>query len=226
MKITTFGSCRQHPISKYFEVSNIQESLTYPHYTKEILQAIRYCKCEQDIPPEITKVCFRTGLLTKSAISVEQLYYDFHTTDFFVIEIASRLCYEWNGYYMHHIAEEAQYFTNHKDVQVRELTDQEIEQDLLEIRDALAPKPFLVVSHIATYESGKRKQLVDLLQTLTNKYSIPFLNPACLLKFHTVEQLFVPEKVLAHYTDFGKECVAKLYKESIQKECLKGNIKE
>ena len=44
MKITIFGSCRQQALGKYYSTTSIQESLTYPHYTKEIIQAIEYCK--------------------------------------------------------------------------------------------------------------------------------------------------------------------------------------
>ena len=55
MKITIFGSCRQ-VIEQEFVISKIQEELTYPHYSKEIIQAIEFCKGISNIPEDITFV--------------------------------------------------------------------------------------------------------------------------------------------------------------------------
>jgi len=44
MKLTILGSCRQDSLYSYFDVTNIKEKLTYPHYSKEIIQAIEFCK--------------------------------------------------------------------------------------------------------------------------------------------------------------------------------------
>lgn len=44
MKITVLGSCRQYSLREDYSVTNIQEDISYPHYTKEILQVINFCK--------------------------------------------------------------------------------------------------------------------------------------------------------------------------------------
>lgn len=96
------------------------------------------------------------------------------------------------------------------------MSDQEIEEDLLQIRSLLQPKPFLVVSHITTYEHGKRYELVKLLENLCEKHQIPFFNPATFLREYSFEQVFEHEKVLAHYTSYGHEIIGKHYKRLIE----------
>ena len=44
MKITILGSCIQHSLKNKYNITDIQEKLSYPHYTKEILEVIKYCK--------------------------------------------------------------------------------------------------------------------------------------------------------------------------------------
>ena len=64
MKITIFGSCRQHSLYSIpgIEVTGIQENISYPHYTKEILEVIKFCK-EGHVLPEETLNTFRTPAL-------------------------------------------------------------------------------------------------------------------------------------------------------------------
>ena len=59
MKVTSFGSCRQYSLGNHFDLTHIQEELTYPHYSKEIIQAIEYCKGYQKYDNDLTKYCFR-----------------------------------------------------------------------------------------------------------------------------------------------------------------------
>ena len=42
--ITILGSCRQESLYKNYNITSIQKNISYPHYTKEIIQAIEYCK--------------------------------------------------------------------------------------------------------------------------------------------------------------------------------------
>jgi len=107
-KITIFGSCRQYSIKDNYKISSIQEELTYPHYSNEILQAINYCKYN-NIKNEYTKYCFRTGLLLNKNIVFDNLKKEFIDTDIFIIEIASRISYKWNDLYLHHIAIDNKY---------------------------------------------------------------------------------------------------------------------
>jgi hypothetical protein len=95
--ITIFGTCRQHPIKKMFNCTSIQEDLTYAQYSKEILQAIKFCKGNENlITPEMTRYCFRAGILNKTQVSNVNFIDQFNATDLFVIEIASMKSFEYN----------------------------------------------------------------------------------------------------------------------------------
>jgi hypothetical protein len=215
-KITIFGSCRQYSIKDNFPITSIQERLTFPHYTKEIVQALEFCKGISPISKEDTKYCFRTCILEKRTLDFQEFTEQFNTTDLFVFEIASRVSYEWKGMYLHHIQTEDEYnFPYRSEIVVRDLTDEEIENDIKCMVELVYPRPVLVVSHIATYTSGKRYTLIQLLERICSKYSIPFYNPSILLQRYSPEQLFQPEKVLAHYSKFGESIISNVYKDMI-----------
>lgn len=219
MQITILGSCRQQPLSKYYTVTNIQEGLTYPHYSKEVIQAIRFCNGSLAVPKELTKSIFRSGLLHNTLLDPVQFAESFATTDVFVIEIASRLCYEYEGYYAHHIAfdDDRYRIRDHTKIHKRELTDAEIEHDILEIKHLLAGKKLLIVPHIYTRSTGKRYELVKLIQAICEKHGIPFLDVSYELgKIHPdTRSIYLPEKVLAHYTKYGESIVADIYRAKI-----------
>ena len=206
-KISIFGSCRQYSIKDYYEITNIQENLTYPHYSNEIIQAIKYCKYENYIKNNNTKYCFRTGLLLNKNIDFN-FKKEFENTDIFVIEIASRISYKWNNLYLHHIAIDNKYnFPYINDVEIVDETDEEIENNILLIKNLLHPKKIIIISHFCTYNYGKRYELIKLLENITQKYNIPFYNPSILLQKYSKEQLFVDEKVISHYTEFGMKII-------------------
>ena len=211
--ITILGSDRQEPIKEYFSVSNIQDNLNYPHCTKEILQEIRYLKYK-NIPNEFTKYCFRNGILSNCEKEISDSHYnglkeEFDKTTFFLIEVASRVSYKWNNIYMHHIAEEEKYgFYDINNITRKELTDEDIEDDIIEIKNELYPKPFIIVSHFSTYETGKRYELIQLLKKICEKLSIPFLNQSDIVKEHGIN-ILVNEPILAHYNEDGTRIVAK-----------------
>ena len=206
--ITVLGSCRQWPIANHFSTSSIQMTLNFPHYTKEILQQILYLKY-RNIPDEYTNYCFRHGLLNYCTKGVDDSMYsslkeEFDKTTTFVIEIASRISYEWNGLYLHHISTEEQYnFYDRNNITIRDLTNEEIEEDLIKIRDELYPKKILIVSHFSTYNHGKRYELIQLLQHLTTKLDLPFLNQTNMIEKHGANNILHDEYVLTHYNDNG-----------------------
>ena len=219
MKVTILGSCRQQSILKYIEGTSIQEGLNYPHYTKEILQQIMYLKT-RNISNNETRYCFRDGLLSFCQRFVNDEKYqtmknEFETTDIFLVEIASRISYEWNELYLHHIAEEPYYqFPFRNELIKRDLTDDEIEQDIINIRDELYPKKLIVISHFSTYKYGKRYELINLLEQICLRLNIPFLNQSDIIEKYGIN-ILVQEHVLSHYTQEGNEIVGKLLFEKI-----------
>ena len=108
MYLTILGSCRQHSLNNIYNCTGIQEKLTYPHYTKEILQTIKYLKYKNLDDSEVL-FTFRTPILEKKISDYNELKKDFDKTDIFVLEIASKMYYKYNDIYLHHIATEEQY---------------------------------------------------------------------------------------------------------------------
>lgn len=220
--ITILGSCRQSPISSYFPVTSIRDTLNYPHYTKEILQEIKYLKY-RSLSSSATQYCFRDSLLKNCTSTIGdqkflELQQEFFNTDIFLIEIASRISYEWNDIYLHHIAEEPEYsFPFRGEIKKRLLSDEEIEADILEIRKELYPKKFIIVSHFSTYERGARYELIKILESICKKLEIPFINQSKILERGEIEELLVSEPILSHYTEKGNKLAGEILQQEVMK---------
>jgi hypothetical protein len=170
------------------------------------------------IPRELTQSLFRTGILSKKTLEPSWFFEDFFTTDVFVIEIASRIAYMYKGFYAHHIVTDPHYeFPDPAGVETRDLTDDEIEADLVRIKEIIQrmSKKCIIVSHIYTRREGKRYELVKLLERLCARHAIPFFDP--------VEELgplpgpvYRDEPLLSHYTNYGHSQIAPHYKKFIE----------
>lgn len=214
--MTILGGSRQESIKAWAATSCIRDELNYPHYSKEILQQVRFLKHRHAVVAEDdTRCCFRDGLLSRCQLPVDDAKYarlkaDFDRTTFFLVEIASRKAYVWDAkqLYLHHIAEDPQYGFPGGTITVRDLTDAEIEDDLVELRKELHPRPLLVLSHVATYERGARYELACLLRTICDRLGIPFLDQGEIVRRHgEAASMLLPEPVLAHYTPLGHAVV-------------------
>jgi hypothetical protein len=218
MKIVTFGSCRQHPIGKYFEVSPLQEYLTYPHYSKEILQAIQFSKGTVSLSGEESMRCFRTGILQKKPVSQALCMSELKSSDIVVIEIASRISYEYNNRFVHHILTEKGYgFGDIENIHTRDIQDDELKEDIIKIKELLHPKPLIIVCHLYTRKTGKRYELIQALLDISNELNIPLINPSKLLEKYEAKDIYLDEPILAHYTEYGKQVIAEEYKKVIYK---------
>ena len=216
--ITILGSCRQYSIKDIYNCTNIQEKLTYPHYTKEILQTIKYLKYKNLNDYEI-QYTFRTPILNKLNLNYELLKNEYDNTNFFIIEIASKLYYKYDNKYVHHIAIENNYNLDIKNnIEVGKLTKFEIENDILEIKEELN-KPFIIVSHLVTRNYGDRFELKNWLEDICLRNNILFIDPIKELreKNYNLDELFLDEKNLAHYNNNGHNIIKNIYKEYIEK---------
>jgi hypothetical protein len=103
------------------------------------------------------------------------------------------------------------------DIVIETQTKEEIEEDILKIRDELNKK-FIIVSHLVTRDVGERYVLSCWLEELCAKYSIPFINPVKELIKNNIEinSLFLNENVLAHYNQKGHEEILKIYSNAIE----------
>lgn len=216
-KITVLGSCRQYSIARCFNVTSVQEGISYPHYTKEVIEVIHFCKGTRIYTPDETKHIFRTAIINKQPIyQSSYLKEEFESSELYVIEIASKLAYEYNGKYVHHIASEPEWNVPIYDkVTIRKQSREEIEKDILYIKELLGNKPMIIVCHFVTYNRGERYELSKWLEEICNVHNIPFINPFEELKHIETDKLFKKEKVLAHYTPYGEDCIKEVYRRKI-----------
>lgn len=213
MKLTIFGCCRQDSLYKYYNVSTIRDELTYPHYSSEALQAMRFCAGLIDEKAIATDFMFRSLVISNKKINYKKLHDDFKSTDLFAVEIATRKCYKFKGLFLHHICEEVSYGCNFFDeVSVVDLSDEEIENDILAMRSLVWPKKFFLITHFYTRLSGKRYELVCALKKIGRKLGIPVFDPVeAVGGVQKILPLLVDEPVCHHYNLIGHSVIRKLY---------------
>jgi hypothetical protein len=216
MKITVFGSCRQNSLKNKFNITEIQEELSFPHYTKEIIEVINFCKYNHISSYETINI-FRKPILNKIPPNFEKMNNEFNSSDLFILEIASKIKYQYKDYYVHHIATEDQYNTaNKNDIKIQIQEKNEIEDDILKIKNELK-KPLIIISHLVTRNYGERFILASWLEEICLKHNIPFINPVKELKKKNIniDDLFLEEDILAHYNDKGHNEILLIYEEFI-----------
>ena len=226
IKVTIFGSCRQDSISRRFSVTPIRDGLTYPHYTKEIIQAINFVKSEGAISPKNLGV-FRNIQLGLPIRQISDLHKHFRETDVFVVEIASRISYEYQGDFFHHFAYDQPIGANGLRIEgvkivTRVQSDDEIREDMATIRSLLEPKPVIFVTHFCTYSDGSRGQLRDLVIEEARAIGSTSFDPSQMLLNYPAEKLVEDEKVISHFSEFGHEILSGRYQLIILQEYLNG----
>ena len=211
MSFTLFGTCR---INNILNHNNLNNLVNYPHSTKEVIQLIKFLKGELIIPVPYNRLCFRTGISDNKSIfyntSYTKLLLD---TDIFIIEISSIKKYIHNNFYLHHLCVDNKFSFCHGNTPteilntftIEKQSDEEIENDILEIQRLLYPKQIIIVSHYNSKQNGEyipsRNHLIVLLEFICKKHTIPFINPTVVLSKYTQEQVITGD--LGHYTDFG-----------------------
>ena len=223
--ITIFGSCRQDSLYSHFKVTKIRDGLTYPHFSKEVLQAIKYCKnVEPDI--KIQDWIFRNSAIGKKILDRKQLAREFKRTDIFVVEIASLIEYKYQDLFLHHeiydsyestIQKNIKFSPPRADIEVREQTLEELKTDLQEIVKLLGKNRLVFATHFSTRSSGKRTELIDALTAFCWVNDIQVFNPTEMLEFYTEDQLFEKETVLSHFTPFGHKVAGYRLKELVER---------
>lgn len=209
LTVTVFGSCRQDSISRNFQMTPIRDGLTYPHYTKEIIQAIVYCKSGGLKGPNDHRV-FRNHLLNIKASSAKTLKKAFDSTNVFVVEIASRLEYRKNGDYYHHIAVD-----QIDEIEVRQQPLNELREDMQTIVNLLHPKTVIFSTHYATKESGKRYELIQEIIKNCKELGLSYVNPSDMNEVWNHELIHEEEDIISHFSEFGHQIMADRYREAI-----------
>jgi hypothetical protein len=219
--ITIFGCCRQDSIYKHFKVTDVRNGLTYPHFSKEVIQAIEYCKyLNTDIP----EWAFRNPQINLKLRRKKSLMRDFNRTDIFIVEIASLLEYKHNGFYLHHeIYDNPSQLRKNgwptKDqIETREQSLEELRKDLQKIVDLLGERRIIFACHISTRESGKRATLISEISKFCRDRNIECFVPSDILNFYNASDIFVEEPVLSHFTDFGHQIAGFRYRELVERK--------
>lgn len=217
MSITLFGTCR---IKNILNNNNLNNYLNYTHSTKEVIQLIKFLKGELVIPEPYNKLCFRTAITGNKFIYYKDNYNKlFVDTDTFIIEICSSKKYTHNNFYLHHLCIDKRFSGLNKNTPkeilnnfiIEKQSDEEIENDILEIQKMLYPKKIIIVSHYNVKKDGQylnsRNHLINLLDNICKKYNITFINPTIVLSSYSQEQVMTSD--LGHYTKIGIEQFSK-----------------
>jgi hypothetical protein len=182
-----------------------------------MIQLLKFCKGELVLPELYRKICFRNGVYHNKPIEYDPKYKDIvEKSDLFVVEVCSRKKYVHNGYYLNYTAlittpPDCTMNTPpeiHTETQATNETDEEIEKDLLEIREMIAPRPLLVVSHFNALVDEKvipsRDLLIQSLTHICEKHKIPFVNPT--LVFSNYNQNDILDG-FNHYSQKGRRII-------------------
>ena len=225
-RVTLLGCCRQESIISigFINCTDLHQRITYPHYSKEVIEMIKFCQ-DGHILPEESRFVFRTAILSGQAVESDRCVREmFSNTDIFVIEIASKLEYRYKNRYVHHVAIDPDFnvpSTIRSEITVQKQSYESLERDILEIRSLLAPKRFFIVTHYSSYDRGERHQLVQWLEEIGRVHNIRVLNPKKRLKGQQVDSLFEKETVLTHYSQLGHKLIRNVYRWEILKQCLR-----
>ena len=209
--VTAFGSCR---VSYVTNNTRLSDAITYTHTTREVLQLIQFLKGDLKLEPPYSEICFRTGLLRGAPLLWEPVFRDlYEQTDVFVVEVCSRKKYMHGGLCLHDLGVDKRFPNFNRrtpanvleEFRVEEQTDEEIRQDLLELKAILSPRKMVLVSHynakLGEEYLPSRNALVELLKGVCAENAIPFLDPTEVLSEFPQEAVISPD--LAHYTQFG-----------------------
>lgn len=221
MLITIFGSCRQDSLYKKYNVTCIHNKISYPHYSKEIIQLLNYC-LYNDLHRTETFI-FRTPTLTNSLLTHNIIYKEsIINSDVVFIEIASRKYYKINDRYAHHILyDDNKYNTKTKDkIQLGELTDYEIREDIIDIISKIPKKKIIMVTHLVTKNEGKRYELANSLKKICDDLKIYCIEPVKEFEkrgYNLNELIKMNESTISHYTEKGHTVILEIYQDYITK---------
>ena len=211
MSITLFGSCR---INNVIGNNNINNLTTYTHSTKEVIQLINFLMGKLNLEVPLEKLCFRTGILENKAIFYnETLLLKFIESTKIIIEICSDKTWVYDNRYLHHLCVDKRFESFNNNTPDRILrgykcikqTPEEIEADIVEIKELIKPVEMILVTHYNSVIDGKfiesRNNLIMLLNKIAKLHNIKIVNPSEVLKAYKQEE--VMKEDLGHYTEFG-----------------------
>jgi len=214
--VTIFGTCRLDSLSNYN--ARIKFEISYTYDTKEILEVITFIKYNH-LSPEQTITTFRTPMIDKKPVYSKDFEGIFENTDVFVIEICGKNSYKYNNTYVHSALPQFSNENIANSIEIHKQTDEEIENDIIQIMKELNNNKIILVGHIVTEYIGERYELSKLLQNICIKYNLLFIDPVTEItkKGYNINDLIVHERKIYHYNDTGHSIMKEIYEEFIAK---------
>lgn len=212
--VTIFGTCRLDSLSNCN--ARIKFEISYTYDTKEILEVIRFIKYNH-LSPEQTITTFRTPMIEKKPVYAKDFEGIFENTDIFVIEICGKNSYKYNNTYVHSALAQFSDENIANSIEIHKQSDEEVENDIIEIMNQLNTRKIIIVGHIVTEYQGERYELSKLLQNICIKYNLAFIDPAIEItkKGYNIHDLVAHEKKIYHYNDTGHTVMKQIYEEFI-----------
>jgi hypothetical protein len=215
MNITIFGSCRLDSLNHYN--NRIKNEISYTYDTKEILEVIKFIKYNHISPTE-TITTFRSPMINKNPIYASNFEGIFEKTDIFIIEICGKKTYKYNNFFVHSALRHYSSDLISQQIIINEQSNEEIENDILEIIYELGTKKIIIVSHIVTDDKSERYKLSKLLEDICFKYNLLFINPVVEIqkKGYNINDLLEDNcKKIIHYNEAGHKVMKEIYEEYI-----------
>ena len=212
MSITVFGSCR---VFYVYNNNNLNHLINFTHSTKEVIQQIKFLMGELSLPYPLNILCFRTAIIDNEPIIYNSKFKKMYDeSNYCIVEICSDKVYKYDTYYLHHLSVDPRFSGFHTNTPKQILDNHkcikqppsEIEDDIVAIKNLIAPKTLVLVTHYNSKINEEyipsRNNLINLLTDISKKYNILIINPTEILKEFDQELLMTDD--LAHYTSFGK----------------------
>lgn len=224
MSITLLGSCRINGIRKK---NDLNTEVNFTHTTKEAIQLIKFYKGELAFPEPYNLVCFRTAIVENKPILYNPIFTQiFNKSKIVVVEICSSKKYIHNNFYLHHLCVDKRFAGYHiltppeilNNFTLENQSNEEIENDILEINQLIYPKKLIIVSHYNGKVNGKfiesRNKLINLLENICARNHIHFIDPTKALD--GIKQNKVIDDDLGHYTEKGRKKLSRYFNKYIR----------
>jgi len=186
-KIFLSGSCRIKNLKKEGSMSPYSIYVHNTHTTKECIQYLNYTKGLIDIPDHLENKVFLSyinSIINEKPIvkiNKKKLQNEYQSSSWVVVEICSRKVYEGEGFYLFHMAIDqgntaCKEFENEPCSLFKIQTNEELYQDLKEIKKITSDKKLLIVSHMNFKQFRIRQDLINSLKSSCNDLGVHFLD--------------------------------------------------
>ena len=181
------GSCRIKNLKKEGSMTPYSSHVHHTHTTKECIQYLNYSKGRVGIPDHIENKVFQSYINSSInekpivKINKKKLQDEYQSSPWVVVEICSRKVYQSEGFYLFHMAVDNgnmahREFDNKPSSLFETQTNEELHQDLKEIKKITFDKKLLIVSHMNFKQFEARQDLINSLESSCDDLGMHFLD--------------------------------------------------